>query len=459
MQTMILLASLIYAHFAALSAIPCTTVSTIAPTLLTSASSTSTLRTSPQCAMPTSPWKQRVWSADPHPAPLEPSIALTAGTYAPQTMDDVMAIPWATCFVDGSCTMSTHHPLWRRASWSVLLTGPGGEDLCAVTGPVWRPLPPTSGAGELASADVALQLAGAAADPRLSRTMVTDYQTTVNLLKLSLTDLLQHGRSYVGILRDWQSHASWKALTAEHIKAHTGEQDYRSQANERVDQHCHTFAADWRGITEPEEREHLQRTTLAVKVVQFAGRALSLYPSLKELAAAAGIKRFGKLPRERVPAAADLIRPVSQPHLWYQVPHSTMWKCIWCVSYKQRKPSLQDRLTTECSRNHPLREVRAAATQRGHQVWIATGITRQTENEMVALCSRCGQYTTATSKSGPPFPEHCVHNQGRPISRAKREAKKQFMQGRHPDRSKMYLIFPSPPVLLDDNGEDSASPG
>ena len=94
-------------------------------------------------------------------------------------------------------------------------------------------MPATSGVAEMASAEMALQVASSS--PRFCvgspRTLVTDYATIVRLFGQSRPELLRPGRAYLGVLRGWQAHDAWDHVQAEKVTAHTGSTDTASAAN------------------------------------------------------------------------------------------------------------------------------------------------------------------------------------------------------------------------------------
>ena len=86
----------------------------------------------------------------------------------------------------------------------------GSRWLASLSGPVWAPASPTSGAAEISATVATIQIASTSG-ARLPREVVTDYQTAVALMdpELPLRSLLHPARLFAGTLRDMQSQAAW----------------------------------------------------------------------------------------------------------------------------------------------------------------------------------------------------------------------------------------------------------
>ena len=109
------------------------------------------------------------------------------------------------------------------------------------------------------------------------------------------------------------------------VKSHTGGTSMPELGNEEADRLCKEFAQSWSETTHGQQIDHAARTALAVKVAVLAARALALFPSMRDLAAQVGLKRFVRLPASARPrsrrAPAPLV-PAARPHIFIAIPGS-----------------------------------------------------------------------------------------------------------------------------------------
>ena len=267
-----------------------------------------------------------------------PDFDISSVSGADMHYDDLCQIPWTACFVDGTCTMQAHHPDFRISAWAVVVQSVWGHHFdAAVVGPVFSPVPQTSGAAEIIAFTAAHQIADDSA--HVSRQLHTDYLSAVSLPLLPLSSLLQHHRTFAGIFRDLQTYLSFREMQVHKVKAHTGGSTNEEKGNELADLLCKQFANTRFTRTHAARLDHEARSALAAKVALLAARALPLFPTMRHMASQIGRTRFARMqsqPRVRLRPGHAPVQP-NRPHIRVPVPGSaSQVRCCVCALAFQR---------------------------------------------------------------------------------------------------------------------------
>ena len=313
--------------------------------------------------------------------------------------------------------------------------------LAGLAGPVWPPLPRTSGSAELVAAGVGLELAEKIPAPHI----VTDYATTVRWFDCDQSFLLSHKRAPAGILRTWCTSPAFPRTSCSKIKSHVDASvaTMANHANDCADRIAKDYA---KSLADPNSREHNIRSILAQRVVLFAAQALALFPSLRDHLRDCGVK-----PSRPAPQA---VRPSRQapsvPHSWVarpsteHKPNTIAWRCLRCgtsaTSLATSRPA-----PGSCCGSRPVLDpgFLIGLASRNHKVWVSALSSDQDQSEFVLACTQCGAYTTPHRRIPDSLLGSCV---GSPPNPGYQYRRTRFLHGLHPDTRVLrpHLLAPVP---------------
>ena len=250
---------------------------------------------------------------------------------------------------------------------------------------------------------------------------------------------MDHRRLFAGIVRGWLPSKILNKVAVQKVTAHTGGESLAERGNERADEVAKERVRAQALVNHETCKDHLHRTMLAVNVVKYAGQALPLFPSIKEMCVASGVKKLPRCKGERVGGAAAGRLHIA--HQWSEAVGVDDSKYRICLACGRRAKTNFD---SECTGKRPWL-VQAAEEPKGHTLWVA-GVAER-EGDLVVLCSGCGRREVGASGRAP-FWTLGDCNQCLEGNRA--DQKRRFFQGRHPDpRIRASL---TPPFRLGEAG-------
>ena len=336
-----------------------------------------------------------------------------------------MVMAMQTLCVDGSCNMEVHHPSFRTSAWTCVAYNAQEEEIGFMTGPVWRPIHASSGSAEMVGMTAAFQLIeNVPEDVKVD--LHSDYLAAVRLAQGPRGALVDHRRLFAGLIREWASAGALAKSAVHKVAAHTGGGALAERGNARADAKAkERVRAQALGDTEVCD-EHHHRSVMAKKVVKYAGEALAIFPSVRSLCVAAGIKRLPKLPKSSGgnPAAVEQ-RSLRIVHQWSEAAVGEQGvEFHICLACGKRARTNFD---TECSGQRQW-ICDAAENPHQHTLWLAAVVER--EGDLVVLCSTCGRMEVGASGRMPFYSALCDE---RLEGRWRTSCRRRFFQGRHPD--------------------------